>query len=54
VVVYVDATVALPILTAYALAVRGRRPLKRLYDRRAAMMALLEREHRKALDQAQR
>jgi len=54
VVVYVDATVALPILTAYALAVRGRRPLKRLYDRRAGMMALLEREHRKALDQAQR
>jgi deoxyhypusine synthase len=52
VVVYVDATVALPILTAYALAVRGRRPLKRLYDRRAAMMALLEREHRKALERA--
>lgn len=54
VVVYVDATVALPILTAYALAVRGRRPLKRLYHRRDEMMALLEREHHKALGRASR
>ncbi len=49
VVAYVDATVALPILTAYALAVRGRRPLKRLYHRRDEMLAALEREHKKAL-----
>jgi deoxyhypusine synthase len=50
VVAYLDATVALPILTAYALAVRRRRPLKRLYDRREQMLEQLEREHRKALE----
>jgi deoxyhypusine synthase len=52
VVVYIDATVALPILTSYALAVRGRRPLKRLYDRRDEMLSRLVTEHRKALDRA--
>ncbi len=44
VVCYVDATVALPLLTAYALARHEPRPLKRLYERREAMMDLLRRE----------
>lgn len=48
VVAYVDATIALPILTSYALAVRRRRPLRRLYGRRQEMLERLEREHRKA------
>src|SRR5215831_2117107 len=39
VVCYLDSTVALPIIAAYALAKRPPRPLKRLYDRRAAMMS---------------
>lgn len=34
---YTDSTIALPLLTAYALARREPRPLKRLYDRRQAM-----------------
>src|SRR5881409_3743063 len=38
VVVYTDSSIALPLLTAYALARRQPRPLKRLYDRRRAMM----------------
>ena len=38
VVCYVDATVALPLLTAYALARHRRRPLKRLYRRRDELM----------------
>jgi len=37
VVAYVDSTIALPLLTAYALARHKPRPLKRLYDRRQAM-----------------
>ena len=41
VVCYLDNTVAFPILAAYALARRKPRTLKRLYDRRAAMMAQL-------------
>ena len=44
VVAYVDATIALPLLTAYALAQRKPRPLRRLYDRRAALMAQLRAE----------
>jgi deoxyhypusine synthase len=51
VVCYADTTIALPLLTAYAMARRGRRPLRKLYDRRADMMALLHREfekHRRA------
>src|SRR3712207_4997269 len=43
VVCYLDSTVALPLLTAYALARRNHRPLKRLYDRREEMMELLRR-----------
>jgi deoxyhypusine synthase len=44
VVVYVDATVALPILTAYALGTRKPRKPRRLFARRAAMLARLESE----------
>jgi deoxyhypusine synthase len=43
VVCYLDSTVALPLLTAYALARHKPRPLKRLYDRREEMMTLLRR-----------
>jgi len=50
VVCYVDATVALPILTAYALARHSRRPLKRLYLRREELMG----EIRKAFHDARR
>jgi deoxyhypusine synthase len=50
VVCYVDSTVALPLMTAYALGTREPRPLKRLYDRREAMMATLQREYERARD----
>ncbi len=45
VVCYIDSTVALPLITAYALAKRAPRKLKRLYDRRGEMMDLLRREY---------
>ncbi|MFN0098363.1 MAG: homospermidine biosynthesis protein [Gemmatimonadaceae bacterium] len=48
VVCYLDSTIALPILTSYALAKRKPRKLKRLYDKRGAMMATLKREFAKA------
>ena len=48
VVAYVDSTIALPILTSYALAKRKPRKLKRLYDKRGAMMATLRKEFAKA------
>ena len=41
VVCYLDSTVALPIMAAYALASVAPRPLKRLYDRREALLARL-------------
>ena len=41
VVCYVDSTVALPLITAYALARRKRRKPRRLYDRRGEMMNTL-------------
>ncbi len=44
VVCYLDSTVALPLLTAYAHARNAKRPLRRLYDRRGEMMDLLRRE----------
>lgn len=44
VVCYVDSTIALPLLTSYALARRKPRRLKRLLDRREASMARLVRE----------
>lgn len=46
VVCYMDNTVALPLLTAYARARHKPRKLKRLYDRRAAMMKRLMDEYR--------
>ncbi|MBX6330711.1 MAG: deoxyhypusine synthase [Gemmatimonadaceae bacterium] len=48
VVCYTDSTIALPLLTSYALAKREPRPLKRLYDRREAMMDRLRREFEQA------
>jgi deoxyhypusine synthase len=49
VVVYSDNSIALPLLTAYALGRRSSRPLKRLYSRREAMMQRLVEEYRAAL-----
>ena len=49
VVVYLDNSVALPLLTAYALARHAPRPLKRLYDRREAMLSRLVSEYKSAL-----
>ncbi len=48
VVCYLDSTVALPLLTAYALARHEPRPLKRLYDQREAMMKRLRDEYERA------
>ena len=45
VVCYLDSTVALPLLTAYAHARHAARPLKRLYDRRREMMERLRTEY---------
>lgn len=49
VVVYLDSTVAMPILTSYSLARHKPRKLKRLYDRRGEMLESLGREYQKAL-----
>ena len=48
VVAYVDSTVALPLLTSYALARTRPRKLKRLFDRREEMMNLLRAEFERA------
>jgi deoxyhypusine synthase len=48
VVCYVDSTIALPLLTSYALAKRKPRKLKRLLDHRAANMARLRAEFERA------
>ena len=48
VVCYLDSTVALPLLTSYAFARHQPRPLKRLFDRREAMMARLRQEYEKS------
>jgi deoxyhypusine synthase len=48
VVCYVDSTVALPIITAYALARHDPREPKRLYERRGEFMELLMSEYRKS------
>jgi len=48
VVCYLDNSVAFPLLAAYALARHAPRPLKRLYDRRAAMMAGLRKAYLQA------
>ena len=50
VVCYLDSTVALPLLTAYARARHAPRPLRRLYDRREAMMQRLVDEYRKSTE----
>ncbi len=49
VVCYLDNTVSLPILTAYAKAKVGKRRLRRLYHKRDQMMARLVREYQAAL-----
>ena len=49
VVCYMDNTVSLPLLTAYALARKEPRPLRRLYGRREAMMQRLRDEYQAAL-----
>jgi len=48
VVCYVDSTIALPIITAYALATHEPREPKRLYDRRDEFMDLLQAEYKKS------
>ena len=48
VVCYLDSTVALPLLTSYALAKRKPRKLRRLYDKRAKLMEALKREYAKS------
>ncbi|KAF0230603.1 MAG: deoxyhypusine synthase, partial [bacterium] len=48
VVCYVDSTIALPLITAYALARHQPRPLKRLYDHRTEMLNLLKSEYQSA------
>ena len=48
VVCYVDSTVALPIITAYALATHDAREPKRLYERRQEFMQLLLSEYKKS------
>jgi len=48
VVCYLDSTVALPILTAYALAKHKPRSPRRLYDRRTEFMDLLLKEYKKS------
>ena len=50
VVCYMDNTVSLPLLTAYALGRHTPRPLKRLHGRREELMARLVSEYRAALD----
>jgi deoxyhypusine synthase len=45
---YVDATLALPLLTSYALAKRAPRPLKRLLDHREENMKRLRAEFERA------
>ena len=45
IVCYLDSTVALPLLAHYALARHRPRKLKRLYDRRKALLQRVEREY---------
>jgi deoxyhypusine synthase len=48
VVCYLDSTIALPLLTSYALAKKKPRKLKRLFDKRGAMMDRLKAEFERA------
>jgi len=50
VVCYMDNTVSLPLLTAYAMARHAPRPLRRLFGRREEMMERLVTEYRAAID----
>lgn len=52
VVAYVDSTIALPILTAYALAKRPARPLKRLYTKRDELLEAIRAAHLEATAEA--
>ena len=52
VVCYIDSTVALPLLCSFAFDRVGKRPRKRLYDRRAVMLAVLGKGYRKAVNAA--
>jgi len=54
VVVYLDSTIAMPILTSYALGKHRPRKLKRIYDRRHEIMTRLSREYALALRKKQR
>ena len=54
VVCYVDSTVALPLITAYALARRKPRKMRRLYDRRDEMMKTLTDSYNKVRAQRQK
>jgi deoxyhypusine synthase len=45
VVCYTDTSIALPIITHYALARHAKRPLKRLYDRRPQLLKALTQEY---------
>ena len=47
VVAYLDSTIALPIMTSYALAKVKKRPLKRLYENRQILMRKLSKEYEK-------
>jgi len=48
VVCYLDSTVALPLISAYALATHKPRKPRRLYNRRDEFMSLLLREYQKS------
>ena len=52
VVCYLDSTVALPLLCAFAFDRAGKRTRRRLYDRRAEMLAVLGKAYRKAVNAA--
>jgi len=52
VVCYLDSTVALPLLCAFAFDRVGKRAHRRLYDRREEMLAVLGKAYRKAVDAA--
>ncbi|HEX9204533.1 MAG TPA: deoxyhypusine synthase, partial [Candidatus Deferrimicrobiaceae bacterium] len=49
VVCYLDSTVALPLLCAYVFDRAGKRPLKRLYDRRGEMLSAMAGAYRKSV-----
>jgi deoxyhypusine synthase len=49
IVCYTDSTIALPLVTAYAMANHAPRKLKRLYDKRGELMEKLKKEHEAAM-----